>query len=84
MDERGTPVTLVDGRVVSSYSEEWRHECECTTLLRVPTLEARRSYLYGSIDKWGKPAGGILQRRGEAAVKQMEATMLALWNARKV
>ena len=84
MIERGNLVTLVDGTEVSNYSEEWRHQCECATILRMPTLEARRSYLYGTIDKWGKPAGGILQRRGEAAVKQMEATMLALWNDRKI
>jgi intein-encoded DNA endonuclease-like protein len=37
-------VTLADGRVVGSWSEEWRNECEAATLLRMP-LHKRRQYL---------------------------------------
>lgn len=80
------PVTLVDGRVVSSYSEDWRHECECRAILNMPTLLARREWLYGRMEtnQFGKtrPVGGLLQKRGEDAVKRIEATMMALWRAR--
>lgn len=76
------PVTLIDGRVVSSYSEEWRHECEARAVLAMTPLAARRAYLYGTLNQWNKPAGGILQRRGPEAVKRLEETMIALWRAR--
>lgn len=36
--------TLIDGRQVSSASEEWRHECEARYVAGLP-LEARRGYL---------------------------------------
>lgn len=38
-------VTLIDGREVSSSSEEWRHECECRYISRLPTTEARHRQL---------------------------------------
>lgn len=76
-------VTLVDGRQVSSWSEDWRHECEARTVLAMKPLAARRAYLYGRPNEWGRLAGGVLQIRGQAAVKRLEATMTALWQ-RKV
>lgn len=75
-------VTLVSGAEVDSASEPWRHECECRHILNLPTLQQRRAWLYGTLDQWGKYKGGLLQRRGEAAVKRIEATMLELWKAR--
>lgn len=41
-------VTLADGREVSNYSEEWRHETECRWLLTAkPTRSEKHLYLYG-------------------------------------
>lgn len=76
-------VTLVDGTEVDSASEAWRHECECRTILNMPGLSARRDWLYGRIDQWGKPSGGLLQRRGEESVKRVEAKMMELWKAKQ-
>ena len=78
-DGRCSPVALVDGRQVCTYSEEWRHECECRQVLAMPTLAARRRYLYGEPDQWGKFRNGIEAKRGKDALKAMEATMMALW-----
>lgn len=84
-------MTLLDGRQVSSYSEEWRHECEARFILGLPSLAARRRLLYGvrtSIKRAGKWVDvqeyhGIQQKRGADEVRRLEATMTALWRARK-
>lgn len=45
-------VTLADGREVSNYSEEWRHECECRWLLdNKPTKSLKHLHLYGVDDR---------------------------------
>lgn len=45
-------VKLHDGREVSNYSEEWRHECECRWLLTAkPTKAAKHLHLYGVVDR---------------------------------
>lgn len=64
--------TLVDGRVVSTTSEEWRHECEARAIAALPSLEQRRAWLRD-----------IEERRGAAAVEQLRATMSAVWAARR-
>lgn len=72
-------VTLHDGRQVSNYSEEWRHECEARHVLNMPTKTARQNYLWGTRDHWGKYSGGIRQKRGDDACRRLEDTILALW-----
>lgn len=75
-----TPVTLHDGRQVLSDSEEWRHECEARFIIAMPTLEQRRQFLYGRRDPvMGELRGGLLQRRGQAAVTRIEQTIKAIW-----
>lgn len=79
-------VALVDGTEVDSASEAWRFECECRHILNLPTLLARREWLYGRAEfQYGRTVykGGLLQRRGEEAVKHVEAKMLELWKARQ-
>lgn len=45
-------VTLADGRQVSNYSEEFRHECECRWLLaNKPTRSQKHMHLYGVPDR---------------------------------
>lgn len=80
-------VTLVDGRQVCSYCEAWRHECEARHILAMPSLRQRRATLYGEFSKtfdrgkWAERCTyqGIRQKRGEAEVQRLEATMRALW-----
>lgn len=38
-------VTLIDGRQVSSSSEEWRHECEARHVARLPSRAERAKYI---------------------------------------
>lgn len=76
-------VTLHDGRVVDTWSEYYRHECEARAVLNMPTKGKRQDYLYGELDQYGKERGGVRGRRGDAEVKRLEATILALWEIRK-
>lgn len=64
-------VTLVDGRKVSSYSEEWRHECEARSILNIPKLYRRQMHLQ-DVEKW----------RGKATADALRDTMLELYAAR--
>jgi hypothetical protein len=57
------PVTLHDGRQVDSSSEEWRLECEATTVLSWPSIPARRAYLARVEEKRGKEAAYALTWR---------------------
>lgn len=72
-------VTLHDGRQVLSDSEEWRHEMEARTIIAMPTVARRRAYLRGMIDDSGKHRDGVLQKRGEASVLRLEATIKQIW-----
>lgn len=76
------PITLLDGAITCTYSEAWRHECEARTILNMTPLAARRAYLYGTLDRWGKLSGGVDKKRGPVALKQLEDTMVLLWRKR--
>lgn len=76
-------VALHDGRHVQNDSEEWRHECEARTIIAMPTVGQRRAYLRGTLDDKGVHRNGVLQKRGEAAVQRLEATIKAIWYANK-
>lgn len=65
-----TPVKLIDGRVVSSASEEWRHESEARMVAQRPTLAERRMYL-----------DEVERRRGKEQADRLRATVLQLWEA---
>lgn len=40
-----TMVTLVDGQIVTSDAEAWRHETLARHVLALPTLDSRRAWL---------------------------------------
>lgn len=62
-------VTLHDGRVVSSYSEDWRHETEARAVLALPTKFDRASLLKN-----------IERHRGKETADALKATVTTLWN----
>lgn len=62
--------SLLANHEVSTWSEEWRHECEVAYLLDMPA-EKRRSVLYGVQGAEGDEAKGIKHHRGEAATAQL-------------
>ncbi|BAO20650.1 hypothetical protein [Pseudomonas phage PPpW-3] len=76
------PVTLYDGRVVMSDSADWLHECEARSIIALPGTIARRARLRGRLDESGRISGGILQKRGLAAVERLERTIKQIWYAR--
>lgn len=76
---RPSTVTLHDGTEVLSDSEEWRHEAEARTIIAMPSVGRRRAYLRGMIDDSGKHRDGVLQKRGEASVLRLEATIKQIW-----
>lgn len=65
-------VALVDGTVVSNYSEAWRIECEARAILNTPGLDRRQARL----DR-------IERSRGKVTADQLRKAMLDIWNARQ-
>ncbi len=59
----GNLKTLLDGRVVDSSSEEFRHECEARYALGLHRIER------------GPFMEGVLNRRGERAWNRLQYTM---------
>ncbi len=56
-------LSILAGREVSTWSEEWKHECEVRFLARLP-LAQRNDALDGS-------PGSMKYKRGEAAVAHL-------------
>ena len=63
--------TLAGGSEVCSCSEAWREQCEAATILRLPTLSARRARL-----AW------IEARRGKGKADRLRALMIVLADKR--
>lgn len=61
-------MTLIDGRQVDSYSDDWRAECEARQVLAMPDIQARRTYL-----------ADISKRRGEVAGQALADLVRAVW-----
>jgi hypothetical protein len=61
-------VTLIDGREVDSWSEDWRLECEARHVLAIHGVQGRREYL-----------ADIQKRRGQKAYEQLADLVRAVW-----
>ena len=66
------PVRLVDGTIVCSTCEAWRHECEARAILRLPSLNERRAWL-----------DALEKKRGKEARDALQVTMGAIWQAER-
>lgn len=64
-------VTLHDGRVVSSYSVDWRKEAEALAVLAMRDKPKRWAFM-----------SDVKQRRGEQAHDDLRALVLSIHNAR--
>lgn len=69
-------VTLADGQVVDSASEEWRFECEARYINRLPG-STRREFLGAVATKRGADYTQALQRRAMAVRLYDEACKVA-------
>lgn len=65
-------VKLIDGRMVDSSSEDYRHLCEARHIAALPTPADRRAWLES-----------IEHRRGKEAADRLRKTMGELWKAKK-
>lgn len=63
-----TAISELTGEEVDTWSEAYRHECECRFVLQMPTREARKQYLLD-----------ITKRRGTASVAKIEADATTLY-----
>lgn len=55
------PVTLIDGRVVHSTSEDWRAECEARAVAHMTTTQQRHEYVAVVERARGKTAADALR-----------------------
>ena len=65
-------VTLHDGRIVGNYSIDWQIECEANFVVRMPTLDKRRSYLEA-----------VREKRGIKAWSQLTERIASIWKSRR-
>lgn len=63
-------VTLIDGRVVDTCSEEWRAECEARSVCRMRTKADRLAYLER-----------VRKKRSTAAMIALEGLIRDVWRA---
>jgi hypothetical protein len=61
-------VALLDGTLVDSDSEAWRHETEARAISRLPSLALRRSWLED-----------IAFKRGNADADRLRQTIAEIW-----
>lgn len=83
-----TEYSILAGRDVDTASEEWRHECECMTVIAMPDRAHRIRYLYGVVAKWSDGRDKVEQRgvkhiRGEAAARRIQDDCMRIHEARK-
>lgn len=60
------------GQPVDTYSEEWRHECECRHILGLPDQHARNNVL-----------AGIAKKRGQAAADRIRIDVAVIFLLRQ-
>jgi hypothetical protein len=77
-----TAVSELAGQTVSSWSEEWQHECEARAVLKMSKQE-RDTFFNGRKDENGKTVDrGVISIRGLKAAEDLKALMERLQEAR--
>jgi hypothetical protein len=77
-----TVISEITGQPVSTWSEDWQHECEARTVLAMSKAE-REAFFNGSTDEDGKrKERGIIAIRGPAAAELLRSNMHKLQDAR--
>jgi hypothetical protein len=73
VSSRGKDITTEDGRVLNSYSEEYRKYCDAITVLkRFKTKKTRQKFLADVYDK-----------RGPQGYQELYDEMMKIWKWRK-
>lgn len=77
-----TAYSEITGEPVSTWSEEWQHECEARTVLALSKSE-REAFFNGSKDEDGKRRErGIIAIRGPKAADALKGYMERILDAR--
>jgi hypothetical protein len=77
-----TAISEITGRAVSTWSEEWQHECEARAVLALSKSE-REAFFNGSRDEDGKrKERGIIAIRGPVAADTLRGYMERLQEVR--
>lgn len=78
-----TTNSYLAGREVSTWSEEWRHECEVAAVLAM-TPAQQRSFFEGATDPaTGRRERGVIDIRGAASAEKIKADMVRLDDLRR-
>jgi len=77
-----TAISEITGQPVSTWSEEWQHECEARAVLAMSKAE-RDAFFNGSVDENGnRKERGIIAIRGLKAAEMLRGYMERLQEAR--
>lgn len=77
-----TAISELTGQPVSTWSEEWQHECEARAVLKM-SKEQRDTFFNGRKDENGKTVDrGVIGIRGLKAAEDLKALMERLQAAR--
>ena len=73
MESKGTDITTEDGRVMNTYSEDYRRYCEARTVLkRFKVKKTRQKYL-----------AEVYSKRGSEGYQALYDEMMLIWEWRK-
>ncbi len=79
-----TAISALTGQPVSTWSEEWQHECEAKAVLAM-SKEQRNTFFNGKKDENGKTVDrGVIAIRGLKAAEDLKALMERLQEARSL
>ncbi len=77
-----TAISEITGQPVSTWSEEWQHECEAKAVLGM-SKEQRNTFFNGRKDENGKTVDrGVIAIRGLKAAEDLKALMERLQEVR--
>ena len=83
IDRTNTAFSQLAGREVSTWSEEWRHECEVAAVLAMSPAQ-RKSFFDGTTDpESGRKERGVTDIRGVTAAEAIRRDMARLEDARR-
>ncbi|KAA2237642.1 DUF7696 family protein [Salinarimonas soli] len=70
------------GCEVSTWSEEWRHECEVAAVLAMSPTQ-RKSFFDGATNEEGRKERGVVDIRGAASAEKIKQDMFRLEELRR-
>ena len=77
-----TAISEITGQPVSTWSDEWQHECEAKAVLAM-SKEQRNTFFNGRKDENGKTVDrGVIAIRGLKAAEDLKALMERLQEVR--